>query len=542
MLNIKKLTSSFLLLLMGAACFVSCDDDDHLGSPDRLFRPVIQSTLVTGTTIQVEWDRYKGALEFELDLSVDSFKSINRTVITELTQYTFENLDYDTKYMVRLRSLGENGISSAYFLNKEVQTQDYPTKLINPSSSDLIDTDVRVSWALSEEVYTQLEVWKSNELIATHELTQADNEAGNVIVRGLSATTTYTIRIYSGEQYMGKKTYRTTAAEQYQGDVVDLRSFDEESSLDILTQSLVDSLAIDHPNGFTLVLAGGVRYKIPTLVIPVELNMVTGLSLAGNAIAHVNGGFGIPASTTVEKISFDKIMFTEGTDAGKLKTDGNFGGTYLFNFNTANGVLNKLDVTNCDIRYKRGFVRLQTAGAALHAFNMNNCFVDSIGGYGIMNNDNNGSIVGDVIIKNSTIGHCEVFLVGSKAPFNSVVVENVTGCYIPGGSTRYLFDFGSLLIPGGITMKASLFGKPQSGETAHGMRAAAGTNITIENCFRASDYGWTLNATTSLPSAPITDLEDFGSTTNAIFANPANLDFKVTSSRLVGRIGDPRWW
>jgi hypothetical protein len=242
------------------------------------------------------------------------------------------------------------------------------------------------------------------------------------------------------------------------------------------------------------------------------------------------------------------VFFTGGNTSGKTKTDGNYGGTYLFNLNQSAGNLNKLILEGCDIKYKRGVVRMQTT-ATIGNISMNNCLCDSIGGYGVINNGNAASRINDIVVSNSTFAHCDKLFVGGQAlGINSITISNITTYCAPVGA-GYFLDYNTNLVPGGITITNSVFGPGFTGSgvatialaAVNGMRSAA-TNVTVSNCFKTSDLTWSVNAVTLVPVAPITDFTDLGAASTSIFGNVATGNYTVTDSRLDKKIGDPRWW
>ena len=544
-MNIAK---RILLPVVMLLVLAGCDRTEDLGNPDRLFRPIFKDPVVSMTWVKAEWDKYKGTNSYEVELSTDTFKNILRSNRTDSARITFNNLEFDTPYQIRVRGVGDSILSSGDTIRSEynvlhVRTQDYPTQLITPASADVIDKSIRVKWKVTSLVYSHIDVMLDKYTVyKTVPLTEADNLAGEKIISGLNPATSYIVKIFSEDGYKGKKSFKTVASQVFEGPVVDLRDFADDVAFSKITQAFIDSLGTQYPEGFNLVLAGGTRYKLPTINIPVSMNMVTGLSFKGKAIVAVNGSFGIKGATKVNSVKIEKVFFTEGTDAGKLKTDANFGGTYLFNFNQAEGNLGTLTVENCDIKYKRGVVRLQTT-AKIDLLTINNTVADSIGGYGIVNLDNAASMVTDLVIKNSTFSHFDGYIcrnIKSTASPNSIYVENITTCYAP-ASTRYFFELTDRAYPGGITIKKSIFGSVlAAGTTVHGLRSAS-TNVTVENCFKTSDLVWTIAAGATEPTYPI-ECTDLGKTSAEIFANPASGNFRVTSSALVKKAGDPRWW
>ena len=164
MKNIFKYKTLFFAILLCVGLLSGCKDDESLGNADRLFRPIMHDGSYGGTWIKLNWDRYTGAKKYELELSVDSFKTVLATGKTDSISYTFTNLNFDTKYQVRLRSIGDitltsgDTIKSAYYVTPDVTTLDYPTKLITPTVLDVIDNSIRVKWDISTSVYTQIKV------------------------------------------------------------------------------------------------------------------------------------------------------------------------------------------------------------------------------------------------------------------------------------------------------------------------------------------------------------------------------------------------
>lgn len=544
--NFKKiilLTAAFMLI------FSSCTDDDGLSLADRLFRPVLNTPPVPNmTSIKLVWDKYKDASFYELEISEDTFKTVLGSYKTDSAKYTFYNLEYDSPYQIRLRSVGKtilaNGdtIKSKYIIY-QVRTIDYPTLLSAPTSSDVIDKSVRVKWKISSTLYTHIDVMLSKDtLFKTVLLSDLENVNGEKIIPGLQPNQSYIIKIYAGDEYKGKKTFKTANAQEFIGNVVDLRDYEDIEAKEILTQVFVDSLATLYPEGFNMILSGGTEYTLGTINIPVSLNMVTGLSFKGNAILRVNGSIGAKAGITISKLRLEKIFFDQGNVAGKLKTDGYFGGAYLINMNQANGNIDTLIVNNCVIKYKRGFLRLQTS-ATINQLTVSNCIMDSIGGYGIVNMDNSASLVKDMTIKNTTISHYDGYICrATKTSLipNSITIENITSCYGP-GTGKYLFELTAKTYPGGISIKNSIFGGGLTADGAvNGLRSDC-SSITVDNCYKTTDLIWAIAVNAVEPTYPI-DCTDLGKTSLQIFNNPVFGDYKVSDAKLVNKAGDPRWW
>jgi len=534
-----------MALAFCAFAFSACEEEVDLGQPDRLFRPIIRASSKGGNWIMLGWDNFKDVDSTIVELSKDSFNTVvlHFAAVPPVNAIRIMGLEYDTKYQCRIRSIGTT-LQSEWFIGDDISTDDFPTLLITPGSTDLLDNSVKMRWTASDVVYDHITL-EIGGVLQTILVTEAERTAGQKIVNGLDASKTYVIKIYDAAgNYYGKKTYTTVSAQDFGANVIDLRSLIPDSAYTKLTQTFVDSVCnANTGQKVTLVLAGGVSYKIPTLLFSknVEMVVTTGLSFAGNAVLYMNSAFGVTASETVNSITFSNIIFTEGVDVGKKKTDPNYGGTYLFNFNQSGGNMNSLTFNGCDIRYKRGIVRLQTT-ATLNTVTINNCLMDSIGGYGVVNIDNAASTVLDIVVKNSTIAHADKIFVGSKPTIspNSVIMENVTTCYAP-GSNVYMLDFNGKTVPGGITLNKCLFGMGKDAAGINGVRSST-SSLTVSQCFRASDMIWYTAAGATAPVSPLDDVADCGLTTVALFASPSTINFKITAPALVNKVGDPRWW
>ncbi|MDR2804838.1 MAG: fibronectin type III domain-containing protein [Dysgonamonadaceae bacterium] len=532
-LKIQRLLFPAIALML---MFTACNEDD-LGTPPRLFRPVVEGT-VGGTWIKITWERYTGTNSYNIELSdAADFTNILANISTEGEEYTFENLWYNTQYHIRIQGIGD-GITSEPVIYTG-KTAKFPTKLLSPTASDCIDTQIRVKWEV--ESYDNLQVYIGKEYIKTIDLTAEDNDEKIVIIRDLNPSTTYTIQAYLGDEYLGEMDYNTVISQIIEGDYVDLRSLDPSEAYSVLTQTYFTELEAQYPNGLTVVLSGGTRYEFATINFGASVKFITGLSFEGSAILEDNGSFAIVSNANIPLISFDNIIFTDHPSSPR--DAGNFGGRYVFNFNQANGKLGELILRNCDIRYKRGVIRAQVA-TQIDKITIENCVMDSLGGYGVTNADHAEAYFKEVVIKNTTISHAEKIAIASKPSptnlCNSVIMENLTVCYAPKGEGNYIIDYNNQTLPGGITIKNCIFGIGWDSKI-RGMRSAT-TNITVDGSFRTSDLEWTLNASTGEAQNPISDLERLSETTTALFADPQNTNFKITNSALLNKVGDPRWW
>ncbi len=513
MKKINKYLWLFIASVLVGAIFSACKDDEDLAKADALFRPIINTDddVVLGLTpenvpyVTVEWDKFKDANQYEVSLKSTDGKD-DRVVVVDTNFVRFDNLQYDTDYNIGVKSMNSvTGLQSKAY-NFTVTTADFPTNLSNISTSDVIDTQVRVKW-MPSVVYDSLAILKDSDgsFVKGVTVTEEDNAAHSKIVTGLDPKTSYRVLAYIGNFYQGKKRFTTTAAESYDGVVFDLRDMDAKESLKWINSDNIDSLVRENPDqNINIVLQGGMNYRLETVKLPSTkgtIKFVTGLSLQGNAIWNVTGNFDLPADVDIAGVTFEKIEFTD--DESKPRSSGNFGGTYLFN-PQSNARMGTLTIKSCVVRYKRGVLRIRSTNVVDNVV-IDDCIFEYIGGYGITNVDNGDAAIHNIKVSNSTFANCVRMFVNTKNKSagctQSVDIRNCTFVYFSQPS-RGIIELQDDEIPGGITMKNCLFGpagelynKGDVGEGATGIKGWTGAVApTASDIYYTSDFVKRMNA------------------------------------------------
>ena len=513
MKKINKYLWLFIASVLVGAVFSACKDDEDLTKADALFRPIINTDddVVLGLTpdnvpyVTVAWDKFKDANKYEVSLKSTDGQDV-RVVAVDTNFVRFDNLQYDTDYNIGVKSVNTvTGLQSKEY-TFTVTTADFPTNLTNISTSDVIDTQVRVKW-MPGVVYDSLAIVKDSDgsFVKGVAVTEEDNAANSKIVTGLDPKTSYRVLAYIGNYYQGKKRFTTTAAESYDGVVFDLRDMDAKESLKWINSDNIDSLVRDNPDqNINIVLQGGMNYRLETVKLPSTkgtIKFVTGLSLQGNAIWNVTGNFDLPADVDIAGVTFEKIEFTD--DESKPRSSGNFGGTYLFN-PQSNAHLGTLTIQSCVVRYKRGVLRIRSTNVVDNVV-IDDCIFEYIGGYGITNVDNGDAAIHNIKVSNSTFANCVRMFVNTKNKSagctQSVDIRNCTFVYFSQPS-RGITELQDDDIPGGITMKNCLFGpagelynKGDVGEGATGIKGWTGAVApTASDIYYTSDFVKRMNA------------------------------------------------
>lgn len=547
----KKIYKSMLFLLAASTSMVltSCSDDD-LPAADALFRPVISESdnIEHGLDenlvpyMIVTWDKYTDATEYVVTAEAND-GSDNHTITTEGTTYTFTDLKYDTEYNVKIRCVNSiTGLQSKDY-SVTTTTMDRPTDLVTPSSLDVIDVAARISWA--NATYDSLQIYKdsNDSLIVTTVVSDEDNAAKNVIVNGLSPKTTYQVRAYANDQYLGKKRF-TTAAEEGYGDaaVIDLRKveMDEDTEWKWLSaahlQEIVDSLP---DQNITIVLKGGVHYRLQSLNLPQTtgtIKLVTGLTLAGNAIFDCASEFGVPDGVTVGGLELEKISFL---DHEGNKGDANYGGHYLINASTS-GHLENMTFKSCQIKYKRGVIRARST-FQLDNLTFEDCILDSIGGYGIAMAEDQSCIYNMTMNNTTCVNVQRTFVNDNKSVSGDYTVTNCTFVYSVAGNR----NFDDIVECKSFTIKNCLFGMPgdtpaNPSTTFSGWNSKCNPVPTADDCYFTSDVEWKLGGSGE-PTAQFAGTT-ISTDTKGTFKDPEHGDFTIINTKELQNVGDPRWY
>ena len=560
MRKIFKTMLLFAAVTTGMGTIASCSDDDNLTTADALFRPVINAddNVEMGLDankvpyMTVKWDNYSSANQYTVKVVPTDASIAAKEITTSELTCTFNDLEYDKEYFVYISSANtNNGLSSKEY-SITATTPDFPTSLITPANTDIIDIQARISWPQSVS-YDKLVIKHDSDdaIVCEVVVTDADNAQGEKIIGGLEPKTTYKVEAWKNGSYQGKKRITTTASESYSGNVVDLRNLDEKESLKWVSTDHMDSLVNEYPDqDITIVMQGGMDYRLETVKLPStkgSIKFVTGLSLKGYAVWHVTGNFDLANGVDLGGIYFEKIDFTD--DETKLKTSSNYGGTYLFNQNS-DAKIGTVSLKSCNVRYKRGVLRIRSTNV-VENFIADDCVFEYIGGYGITNVDNNGACIKNIKVTNSTFANCVRLFVNTKSKdieCGTAEIDHCTFVYFS-GSSRGLIELQEKTWSGGITIKNSIYGSAGEVHTKpqEGIKGWTGTVVpTTDNVFFSSDLVWAM--------------KDDGTPNNAFEGTTLSSDTKgtfkdpnpegelmpgdytlINSDAIKAKVGDPRW-
>ena len=522
----KKL---LFISLAVATFFIACKKNEDLGEAPRLFRPVVKEALASeGNWIKVSWQPVKGATSYTAEISVDSFKTVASRKQTDTNVHVFENLYWEKLYQVRVKANAADTTHNSKFADLgAIKTARFPTILNIPSTSEVNDASVKVSWATSGAAVTEVKILLAadSSVVKTVTLNSTDVTNSYKLVSGLNASTSYIIFLYSGTTVRGWANFITKAT--LTGNIIDLREIT--GNVNILRDTIPDITS-----GSIILLKRGESYSISgSITIDKTLTFMAGDDLINPAkpILNVAGNFGVASGALIDSVRFIDLLLQGGDNT-----------RYVFNISTA-CTFGKVLFDNCVLKTFRGVFRTQNV-PIINNFEINNCVIDSIRDYGVVFIDANGSTskVNSVKITNTTIYNAEKIIV-SENNSESVLMENCTinNCPLGGGSNYYI-DYptsASNNVSIAVTVNNCIFGYGKTNGTGlvnvRDIRVNAATTINPSNNYRTSDH---ISAGNDFPS-----ITTYTKTAAQLWQNPTAGDFKIIDNTFPGRSnsGDPRW-
>jgi hypothetical protein len=555
-------------LLFGAS-FISCQEEEDLGSAPRLFRPV--TTLeVRNNNIIATWDNIKGATSYELTLHKSTGKKAEdgteltekyrETITVVSSPYTFEGVDWDEKYGLEIKSIGNNVASDVY--KTSLMSVTYPTKLSEVRTTDIA---VLVVWREGGNEITALNIVPEGEgEPILQSVASGEYASGKKIIEGLSPDKSYKVFAYSGEEqtdntYEGRLSFKTKQSENFderygEGNYLDLRG---ENSKSILTSSNIVARMND-TEGLALILKGGFKYEInSSLKFQKSVSFVTGLSLEGNAIIVQDAAMQTEVDATVAKIAFEGIDLISSTAAATPVSEATGTSSSAWSkqvYNVPNSATNsnvgEMNFKNCRIEGYRSVIRLQTnSNEMIGKVSFDGCTINGVGEQGFFHIRETLGNINEIEIKNSTLTNICVLVDARKTATNqlSLTISDCTFCYAPietiAGATTPLLRFATTAL--NLSVTNTIFGPSMATQNGDGINIityTAGTRgsiflnattalVGVTNSFK-TNFGWTEIGGKTYPLDNLDPSLTISET--GLFTDPAKGNFKIKYSSFEG--------
>ena len=537
-MRFKKLVALSIILSAGIATFTSCSDDDAKFTV--LLRPV--TTMVSNkNSVNLKWQQVPDATEYVIELYrfTDTGYELYQTYTTDQTNYAIENLEWDEKYKLQVKSTNSSR-ESAFYETGEIAVS-YPTKL---GQTKTIDNAAKITWSEGGNTITAFKVF-SEDGSEIKTVTDVDYASGETIINGLSPETKYKVCAYSGTEqtvstYEGRVMIETVAAENYDaqygvGKWKDLR--DVTDPLYFTNPEFWNSLE----EGTTIIIPGGIDFHFGEqngaktfTALNKSVAFATGLTLGDNAKFIIWNAFAL--STNVESLSFKNIDFVGAineqfeTRPIENETNKSFSAKQVFNENGSNTTLNSLTFTNCSFKSFRALVRLQAANDGVRNVLFKGCTINGTGDQGTVSTNNKGGTMDNITFEDCTITN--VVLLGDLRSTVNIPTFNIidcTFCYAP------LEGTGNQLIrisknPVILNFENTIFGPPVasgsgiSPNTA-GTQASRMTDSKGYTPAKAIN-SWATNFKMD-GSCPFSGTSDIGMNESELFMSPQEGNFKI---------------
>lgn len=498
------------------------------GGPDRLFRPTISGSLQSdGNYITAAWQKVTGAVSYTVQLSRDTFKTIDQKYTIDSATITFLNLYWDKLYQLQIRANAADTTKSSKMGSLgSIKTPKFPTILNTPGISDLTDEAVRVSWATSGAAVTSIKILKGSDssVVTTVTLTPAEVTAGYRIIAGLASSTDYIIFLYSGTAVRGWANFKTKAP--LSGTIIDLRGITGVPSI------LADTIP-DIPAGSTVLLKRGAQYDISAVVsFSKSITITSGddLAVQSQALIYFTSNFNFAAGSVIDYVDFKDVSLKSAA----------YGTYYVFN-NSNSATVGRVGFDGCKVEIFRGVLRLQAGTVTVSNYVINNSIVDSVKEYAVLTCGVATAKVDNVLFTNSTFYKIEKLISSTPAgsTASSVVIENCTLNETPtGGGSNYLIDYSANNVTAGIQIKTSIIGVAKQGGASmsvRGVRYNGSGSADGSSSYGTLDYLVSNNA--------ILNLSSYSKNSTDLFTDPLNGNFKILDKNFAGKstVGDPRW-
>lgn len=521
----KKLKYQVIVAGLLALIVFSCEKKPiEKFIPNKMFTPTAVTIAGGDTTITISWPSslfsQGSGVTYTLEISKDSMfqttPALSLTVDTTFRTITDDTLKDRTSYFARVKANATNASAESGWVMGNMHFSLVGVQIFKPvQSEDILDDEVILRWTTASGV-TNIVITKPNGDTVNVPITGADNTAGQKLIKGLTASTTYTAEIYAGTRSKGLVSF-TTKAPVVGNNVIDLRGIENQP------QVLYDTLS-QVTDGAIILLERGVTYTIPSAyTFDKSVSIRSGLGFGDPATLLLSGNF--DASGNIDSLQFSDL---------NIANDGS--ASYFMNVGHA-AVINTFNITNVTTTgvYNNSFIRLKTSGDEIVNLNIKNCIIDSFGvaaKYAVFYaNASSNAKIDNIQIDNSTFYSFYYFVRQDGITGTSLNINNCTfNDMINNGG--YFVNYSGTF-PTAFTINNSILGSTIDPTNANGIKSSG--NATLSNSYLTADCIFSAN--------PILGGISYPGNASDLFVAPASGDFTIKDNSFAGKstAGDPRW-
>jgi hypothetical protein len=210
--TLKKLMKNIFFVFLAACFFTACKKTEDLGE-SRLFRPVIEGQLsADSNTIVAAWQKIAGAKSYVLQVSRDTFRTVDVTINTDTSSVEIKKLLFNQLYQLQVKAVAPDTVlNSRWSPLGAIRTLSSILKV--PAIDDITFNSVRVRWTTKGAAVSSVKIVKTadNSVASQVNLSASDITNEFRVITGLQADTKYTIFLYSGTDVRGYVDFSTKA-------------------------------------------------------------------------------------------------------------------------------------------------------------------------------------------------------------------------------------------------------------------------------------------------------------------------------------------
>lgn len=514
----------FLLGLATMALTTACEDQSEEITDvayDRLFAPInLEARVVNEVNVRVTWAPVEGATSYNIAIHVNGDQDVDLNekniaitqdgsavkTISGLTAsdspYVVTGLEGETVYSAWVQAVGE-GIPASKWSGILFETD--PEQICKEIDIDEVEsTSAILRWTPGEQA-DEIVLEPGN---LSFDVTADDVANGSVYVEGLAAETKYTATLKRNGKRRG--TIEFTTLMNLEGHTV----LDEGDDL----KAAVDELA----DGGRIILRDEAVYELGTYELDKSIEIV---AYRANHKPTIKGRFTV--ATAVSSITLTDVIIT--------------GGDNLLELTAADGAVNTLKVTGCEIRNTAKHIIYNNKKGTFGDIIIDNCIIDGVADDGGDGFDLRGGALTSLTVKNTTIMN------GIRSLNRIQVVANVTYenctfyniCTLDNSNNTGLFRVekagSTLTVKNCLVANVGLEAPANANAGTWGRSDKLKADEDFKNIYYfASPNLWT--------NSHKDDYATFAAEADPMFKDAANGDLTLGNEDLIyNKVGDPRW-
>lgn len=277
--KIKNIIYTFCAALFVTAC---TDGNDWVvdSSYDRLFSTTESSFSITpaenAAQAEASWKATPNTTGYVIEVSTNPLSDdvpmgsegsiVYGNGVEKITKTTYllENLESETEYYARIKSVGD-GKESNWVYYDDGGTFKTKKEQILKTPTEITDSSIKVSWEENCTV-TSLRIYDGKGYDQIILLEAAELQNCSITIQGLDPMTAYTIEIYNGDRLRGTVTVNTEAGEL------------AEVTVDNVTKNSVKLTCATIFDGYTLVTDGTIPTEAEQTVSDATTVDISGLT------------------------------------------------------------------------------------------------------------------------------------------------------------------------------------------------------------------------------------------------------------------------